>query len=408
MERARLAAARYGEGWSQEELAERVGVTRSTISQWERGLSHPYPIHVWRLCKLFAKTAEELELGRQSDPQLEPEQPGGASFSISSRRDFITQDVPNALAYTSFSQLVRKIAFHESLEAYQSLLSTYWEASYTSNRPLILGEIEVIIQDLGHMMIYGNQHQQTHIQELLCQYHQFALEISRDQGNCDVALHHGDLSILLAAKLENQEMLAACLYRRGLAYFDLGKMQEAADDLQNALPFSQNAPLQLQGMVDMEASRFHAHLAPDKKAKTQIGRLLDQTHAIVESDSLEKDTSFVRLDKGRYHIGHAATLLALNDSASARRELDIAAKLTKQEHKRRHAYISILRARTHFVEGNFDYATDFALSAAHSCAAIQSKSNLADLARLYASLSQTTFRNTQKAVQLGIILRSQK
>ncbi|HLZ55308.1 MAG TPA: hypothetical protein VKR06_00060, partial [Ktedonosporobacter sp.] len=80
----------------------------------------------------------------------------------------------------------------------------------------------------------------------------------------------------------------------------------------------------------------------------------------------------------------------------------------KQEHKRRHAYISILRARTHFVEGNFDYATDFALSAAHSCATIQSKSNLADLARLYASLSQTTFRNTEKAVQLGIILRSQK
>jgi transcriptional regulator with XRE-family HTH domain len=36
MERTKLAAARYEEGWSQEEVAERVGVTRNTFSKWER------------------------------------------------------------------------------------------------------------------------------------------------------------------------------------------------------------------------------------------------------------------------------------------------------------------------------------------------------------------------------------
>src|SRR6266487_2623784 len=66
MERRRLATARYEKGWSQEELAERVGVTRNTLSKWERGIVAPYPLHVHRLCSLFGKTAAELDLEKTS------------------------------------------------------------------------------------------------------------------------------------------------------------------------------------------------------------------------------------------------------------------------------------------------------------------------------------------------------
>ncbi len=52
----------YEKGWSQEELAERVGVTRNTLSKWERGIVAPYPLHVHRLCSLLGKTAAELDL----------------------------------------------------------------------------------------------------------------------------------------------------------------------------------------------------------------------------------------------------------------------------------------------------------------------------------------------------------
>ena len=62
MERTKLATARYEKGWSQEEVAERVGVTRNTFSKWERGVVTPYPFHIHRLCKLFVKTTEELGL----------------------------------------------------------------------------------------------------------------------------------------------------------------------------------------------------------------------------------------------------------------------------------------------------------------------------------------------------------
>jgi transcriptional regulator with XRE-family HTH domain len=57
-----LIEARLRLGLSQERLAERVGVTRNTISDWERGVKMPYPIHVKRLCDIFGMNAEELGL----------------------------------------------------------------------------------------------------------------------------------------------------------------------------------------------------------------------------------------------------------------------------------------------------------------------------------------------------------
>ncbi len=65
MERTKLAAARYEKGWSQEEVAELVGVTRNTFSKWERGRVVPYPIHVHRLCEVYGKSASELDLAYQ-------------------------------------------------------------------------------------------------------------------------------------------------------------------------------------------------------------------------------------------------------------------------------------------------------------------------------------------------------
>ncbi len=62
MIRKALVQARLLMGLSQEKVAERIGVTRNTISQWERGIQNPYPIYVHALCTLFEKSAQELAL----------------------------------------------------------------------------------------------------------------------------------------------------------------------------------------------------------------------------------------------------------------------------------------------------------------------------------------------------------
>src|SRR5450631_3902618 len=84
MERTKLATARYEKGWSQEEVAERVGVTRNTFSKWERGVVTPYPFHIHRLCKLFEKTTEELDLLPRAETRHDMQQVETESMSRTS------------------------------------------------------------------------------------------------------------------------------------------------------------------------------------------------------------------------------------------------------------------------------------------------------------------------------------
>lgn len=294
----------------------------------------------------------------------------------------------------------------QKLTRYQMSIPSIWEAQYSGS--VSLKAVEKVIHDLRNRVAYVTVSQQERIRELLYHYHQLALDIARDQGDLETALAHADLSITLAQKLENKEFLAAALYRRGLTHFDRGNFPAAACDLGDALPLASHVRSQLKGMVYMEAGRFHAYIAQSNIDKLHARKLLDQTELIVRRDQLENDGSYVKLDSGRYHIGKAATLIVLQHPEEALEELDLADRLTKPEHLRRHAYIDILRARAYFAQGEFSSATDLAFDALRTCLAIHSESNIVDIEKLHSLLSQTSFGNSLAVVQLGLMLRSRK
>jgi transcriptional regulator with XRE-family HTH domain/tetratricopeptide (TPR) repeat protein len=57
----RLVEMRKLQGWRQQDLADRLGVTKLTIGRWERGEMQPQQFYIDRLCELFGKqSAEEL------------------------------------------------------------------------------------------------------------------------------------------------------------------------------------------------------------------------------------------------------------------------------------------------------------------------------------------------------------
>src|SRR6202043_4119002 len=58
----RLRYERELRGWSQADLAEKVGTTQKIVSRWERGENAPVPYYRQKLCKLFEKNASELGL----------------------------------------------------------------------------------------------------------------------------------------------------------------------------------------------------------------------------------------------------------------------------------------------------------------------------------------------------------
>ncbi len=62
MKRTRLITARQSLGWSQEEAAGRIGVTKVAYQQWESGKKAPYPFNLLKVTEVFGKSAEELDL----------------------------------------------------------------------------------------------------------------------------------------------------------------------------------------------------------------------------------------------------------------------------------------------------------------------------------------------------------
>ena len=56
----KILALRKARGWSQEELAERIGVTRQAVSRWESGAAKPDADKIIAVCDLFGVSADYL------------------------------------------------------------------------------------------------------------------------------------------------------------------------------------------------------------------------------------------------------------------------------------------------------------------------------------------------------------
>ena len=56
----RIQCLRKNKGLSQEELADKVGVSRQAVSKWESGISNPSTSNLIALAKLFGTSVEAL------------------------------------------------------------------------------------------------------------------------------------------------------------------------------------------------------------------------------------------------------------------------------------------------------------------------------------------------------------
>ena len=56
----KITMLRKRSGWSQEELAEKLGVSRQAVSKWENGSSDPSTTNLIALANLFDITPEEM------------------------------------------------------------------------------------------------------------------------------------------------------------------------------------------------------------------------------------------------------------------------------------------------------------------------------------------------------------
>ncbi|WP_295582877.1 helix-turn-helix domain-containing protein [uncultured Oscillibacter sp.] len=68
----RIAAVRKAAGLTQEQLGERLGVTRQAVSKWESGQTAPDAATVARLCETLRVSADYVLLGREPESGATP------------------------------------------------------------------------------------------------------------------------------------------------------------------------------------------------------------------------------------------------------------------------------------------------------------------------------------------------
>lgn len=97
----RLAKLRRGKGLNQEELAEKLGVSRQAVSKWERGESTPDIANLVSLSELYQVSIDYLAKGEgEGDPlsssEVEPAEESATPNSASAEREAPANDAAQA------------------------------------------------------------------------------------------------------------------------------------------------------------------------------------------------------------------------------------------------------------------------------------------------------------------------
>jgi len=69
---ARIKAAREDQGWTQDQLADAVGVSRSAVAQWETGRAGQVTTNLTRLASILGVGVEYLMYGRDKRAPGQP------------------------------------------------------------------------------------------------------------------------------------------------------------------------------------------------------------------------------------------------------------------------------------------------------------------------------------------------
>ena len=94
----KLIALRKKAGWSQEELAERLNVSRQSVSKWESAQSMPDIDKILQLSSLFSETTDCLLKDGQDDPQPAAAQTPSPlpRVTLTQAEDYLTRAQANA------------------------------------------------------------------------------------------------------------------------------------------------------------------------------------------------------------------------------------------------------------------------------------------------------------------------
>ena len=180
----------------------------------------------------------------------------------------------------------------------------------------------------------------------LCELHIHAANLLRDRGRFNKSLEHLNKTEDLNALLNEDELLADVLYRRGGLYLEKGELVLALDEYHSVEEKLANISPPLQAAVLLETALTEARIANSREQCNAALKKLDQAGRIIRGEHTEAGREkwpYLRVDLERYHLDRAATLIVIGNPEEAQQELKLLS--FSQLKGRRSVYHLILQAQ---------------------------------------------------------------
>ena len=131
---------------SQQELAEKLDVSRQSISRWESGKSVPSANQIANICKVFGLSADELvrtepaESGRNAPASAQGERAdlGAEEGAAGRKKAYIAAIVCLALLLACAAAGLAATVFYAVKDASFDAVSTVWIVAIPRNTPMIV------------------------------------------------------------------------------------------------------------------------------------------------------------------------------------------------------------------------------------------------------------------------------
>ncbi len=354
--RQRLAERRKTLGYSQEFLAEQLGIDRTTVGRWERGETAPYPHVRPKLCQVLRVTADELNALLAPGSGQEPVSPGLGAALATTGPDVSGPDPTGEHDDMYRRDLLRLLSVGGALVALplppstgqgpavpaedvgdlqqQALLNAHlWQVFTLANSkqlvyPLVRDQLGLLIDQLDQARSAKTRQQ---LCVMTCDLFQLAGEIFFDSNRYTDAAHCYTLAADAGREARSHDRWACALTRQ--AFINMYDQQHvhAASILDASARVAQHGDSQLPTRHWVAAVQAQAHAgqgdqAACERALATASQVLELTGPAAPGGWLRFDGSRLAeergtcyLSLGRVDLAETALTKALGQAVSLRR-----------------------------------------------------------------------------------------
>ncbi len=370
-----VKAYRKQRGWTQEELAERWGYTRSYVSQIEAGRRKlDRTVQIIRLADILDIPSEKLEaIGR----------------GIPERR--IAAQSP-AQADNAILQML--------LAPGRDMVKLSWLTWFADAAPSLEEHIRELIKSLDSALTAYRGEFAKPAQQLLAYAHQMLGKIAFDRLDYLAASGHFSEMQALGEELNDADMIASAMVHLGDVLRKRGRFETAVRCFEAAKPFAEVAAPGIQGMrYQIMARAFSAY-----GDKQRFLRAIEQALEIAEhtQDTIDNLTNQFNLVECLQEQAQGFTMLWQPEKA-----LEI---YKKTDHMRPFRPLrdlgsySIVKAQAYSYAGDLDKGLEYSLKGLDLASQYKSKRHVARLDGMYHRLSITPVGRDRRLKEIHEIL----